>query len=401
MSGTRRKPGRLAPFVEGYRVRLLELGYTPGTVRGMLKVLGQLGRWMAAEGLEPGEVDDAAIEGFLAARRAGGDRRVASLGELRQLLVYLREVGVMMTSAEEPREPAASERLVADYRNWLVDERGLAAATVHRYEKLARRFLGERGAAGDERGVGSLTGAEVSAFLLSECARVSLGTAKGRVAELRSLLRFLHLRGMTELALADAVSPVAGWRETSVPQTISREDVERLLGDCYRSSLDGVRNFAILTLLARLGLRSIEVARLELDDLDWRSGEILVRGKARRTDRLPLPGDVGEALADYLSRRRPHPTRRVFLTLRAPIRPIRPDLVGDVVRRACERAGVPEVSAHRLRHALASELLREGASLIDISQVLRHRDLAPTAIYAKIDLGRLRQVAQPWPGASR
>lgn len=400
MSGTRRKPGRLAPFVEGYRVRLLELGYTPGTVRGMLKVLGQLGRWMAGEGLEPGQVNDAAIEGFLAARRAGGDRRVASLGELRQLLAHLREVGVM-TSAEEPREPTPSERLIADYREWLVDERGLAAATVHRYEKLARRFLGERGAAGDERGVGNLTGAEVSAFLLSECARVSLGTAKGRVAELKSLLRFLHLRGMTELALADAVPPVAGWRETSVPQTISREDVERLLGGCDRSSLDGVRNFAILTLLAQLGLRSIEVARLELDDLDWRSGEILVHGKARRTDRLPLPGDVGEALADYLSRRGTHDARRVFLTLRAPTRPIRADLVGDVVRRACERAGVPEVSAHRLRHALASELLREGASLIDISQVLRHRDLATTAIYAKIDLGRLRQVAQPWPGASR
>jgi site-specific recombinase XerD len=162
-----------------------------------------------------------------------------------------------------------------------------------------------------------------------------------------------------------------------------------------------VRDFAILMLLARLGLRSIEVARLELDDVDWRVGELVVRGKARRRDQLPLQADVGEALAEYLSRRGPHASRRVFLTLRAPTRPIRADLVGDVVQRACKRTGVQHVGAHRLRHALAGEMLREGASLIDISQVLRHRDLATTAIYAKIDLGRLRQVAQPWPGAAR
>jgi site-specific recombinase XerD len=400
MSGTRRKPGRLGPFVEGYREQLLELGYTPGTVRGMLKVLGQLGRWMVSEKLEPGQLDDTAIEEFLAFRRAGGDRQVPRISALGQLLRYLRDVGVMMAEGE-PGEPTPPERFIADYREWLINERGLAPATVRRYERLARCFLAERATAGDERGVENLSGAEVSAFLVRECARVSLGTAKGRVAELRSLLRFLHLRGMTELALAEAVPPVAGWRETGIPQTISREDVERLLDGCDRSRLDGVRNFAILILLGRLGLRSIEVARLRLDDLDWQSGEILVRGKARRQDRLPLPGDVGEALTDYLSRRGPHDARQVFLTLRAPTRPIRAEVVGDVVRRACARASVPRVGAHRLRHALASELLAEGASLIDISQVLRHRDLATTAIYAKIDFGRLRQVAQPWPGASR
>ena len=400
MSGTRRKPGRLGPFVEGYRVRLLELGYTPGTVRGMLKVLGQLGRWMASEGLEPGQVDVAAIEAFLAARRAGGDRQVPTVRALGQLVRYLREVGVMAPE-DGPQELTPLEELIAAYRAWLVVERGLAAATVLRYETLARRFLGERVTADDELGVADLTGVEVSAFLVGECARVSVGSAKGRVAELRSLLRFLYVRGLTALALADAVPPVAGWRETGMPETIGRAEVERLLTGCDRSRLDGVRDFAILVLLARLGLRSVEVARLELDDLDWRAGEIVVRGKARRQDRLPLASDVGEALAAYLSLRGRHDTRRVFLTLRAPTRPIRPDLVGDVVQRACRRAEVGHVGAHRLRHALASELLREGASLIDISQVLRHRDLATTAIYAKIDLGRLRQVAQPWPGAGR
>lgn len=398
MSGTRRKTGRLSPFVEGYRLRLLELGYTAGTVRGMLKVLGQLGRWMDDEDVEAGQLNLAAVEAFLAARRAGGDRWVPSLGELRQLVSYLREVGAMRPKSK-PRELTPLEALIAEYREWMVAERGLAPATVHRYERLAQRFLGERVGAEGKLDAEGLSGAQVSTFLLRECARVSLGTAKGRVAELRSLLRFLHLRGLTELALADAVPPVAGWRETGIPQAISREEIVRLLRSCDRSQPEGMRDFAILTLLAQLGLRSIEVARLELDDVSWRAGEIVVRGKARRQDRLPLPADVGEALADYLALRAPHTARRLFLTLRAPTRPIPAGLVGEVVRRACRRAGVRPVGAHRLRHALASELLREGASLIEISQVLRHRDLATTAIYAKVDLGRLRQVAQPWPGA--
>jgi site-specific recombinase XerD len=179
-------------------------------------------------------------------------------------------------------------------------------------------------------------------------------------------------------------------------------DVQRLLDCCDRTDSGGVRDFAILMIVARLGLRSAEVARLELGDLDWRAGEIVVRGKARRRDRLPLPCDVGEALAAYLSEVRPAtPIRQVFLARKAPTRAIRPDLVSDVTRRACTRAALPRVGAHRLRHALATELLRQGATLVEVSQVLRHRDLATTAIYAKVDLGTLRRVAQPWPGASR
>jgi site-specific recombinase XerD len=400
MSGTRRKPGRLGPFVDGYRVWLLEAGYTPQTVRGMLMVLGQLGRWMASEGVEVGEVDVAAVESFLTSLRADGHRRVPTVRALGSLVAYLRDVGVMAPE-DGLGDLTPVEVLVGAYRGWLVVERGLAAATVIRYETLARRFLSGRVSSSDELGVENLSGADVSAFLLGECGRVSVGSAKGKVAELRSLLRFLHLRGFTAMALADSVPSVAGWRDTAVPPTMPRGDIERLLACCQRSTLAGARNFAMLMLLARLGLRSIEVARLELSDLDWRAGELVVRGKARRQDRLPLPGDVGEALAAYLSLRGRRDSRRVVLTLKAPTRPIRADLVGDVVQRACTRAGVAHVGAHRLRHALASELLAHGASLTDISQVLRHSDLATTAIYAKVDLGRLRQVAQPWPGAGR
>lgn len=400
MSGTRRKPGLMGPYVDGFGSRLLELGYTPETVRNMLKDIGQLGRWMATEDREPSRLTKAAIEEFLCARRQEGHRRVPSVRSFAPLLHFLDVEGVLSPEAAAPLTPV--DELIADYQTWLVVDRGLAAPTVLRYVNLARRFLNERAAAVGGRFVDDLTGAHVNAFLLSECGRVSVGAAKGRVAELRSLLRFLFLKGCTPVALATTVPPVAGWHDTGVPAGIAASDVRRLLEGCDRAELGGVRDFAILTLVARLGLRSAEVARLELGDVDWRAGEILVRGKARRHDRLPLPCDVGEALTAYLCEARPATViRQVFLACKAPTRAIRPDLVSDVTRRACERVGVPRVGAHRLRHALATEMLRSGATLVEVSQILRHRDLATTAIYAKVDLATLRQVAQPWPRAPR
>jgi integrase/recombinase XerD len=177
--------------------------------------------------------------------------------------------------------------------------------------------------------------------------------------------------------------------------------IEALLDSCDRSTAKGTRDFAIIVLLSRLALRSIEVARLQLDDVHWRAGEITVRGKARRTDRMPLPNDVGQALAGYLRDSRPaSQSRQVFLTCRAPLRPIRADLVNDVVERTCRRAGVPQVGPHRLRYAVATNRVAQGVVLTDISQVLRHSDLATTAIYAKIDLTSLRAVSRPWPTVS-
>jgi site-specific recombinase XerD len=304
--------------------------------------------------------------------------------------------------AADAPAPAAVDVVIDAYREWLVKDRGLAATTVLRYENTARRFLGQHlGDVGDVDLAG-LTGKQVSSFLLRECARCSVGAAKGRVAELRSLLRFAYLRGMTLLPLAAAVPPVAGWHQTRIPPTLSEANVTALLGSCDRSTPGGVRDFAIMMLVARLGLRSIEVARLELDDVDWRQGEVVVRGKARRLDRLPLPVEVGRALAAYLTEARPAtPCRQVFVTCRAPRQRIRADLVGDVVERACRRAGVPTVGPHRLRHALATQMLASGVTLIDISQVLRHRDLATTAVYAKVDLASLRRVAREWPEAAQ
>jgi site-specific recombinase XerD len=396
MAMSRRIPGALAAHVEGFQSYLLGLGYTPGTVRGQMKVLGHLGRWMEVRGLRPGDLTLAAVETFVveACRERGlhrADRRTAV-----QVLEYLIAPGVAPVPVEQPKSELG--RFLEEYRDWMLHERGLAEATVRRYENTARRFLGQRAVSrGPAVGVASV---EVNSFLLAECGRCSVGAAKGRVAELRSLLRYLFVRGLTATQLAAAVPPVAGWHNTGIPPTLSPADVQALLDSCDRGESNGIRDLAILTLVARLGLRSIEVSRMELDDVNWRTGEITVRGKARRIDTMPLPGEVGQALADYLAQARPacdRDQRRVFFTGRAPRTPIRADLVSDVVRRACLRAGLTPVGAHRLRHALARHMVAEGVMLTDISQVLRHRDLATTALYAKVDLNSLRMVARPWP----
>lgn len=399
MSGTRRNAGLLGPQVEGYRAWLGNRGYTPGTVRSMLKDLGQLGLWLPVEGLEAAQLNEEQVAAFLTARQAAGYRRVPGMRGMAPLLNYLREAGVVQVAQAAPLTPL--DELLGRYRSWMVQERGLAATTVLRYENTARRFLQEQASVGEAFDPAALTGVDVNAFLLRECDRVCAGSAKGRVAELRSVLRFLYLQGITALRLGTAVPPVGGWRLATVPPTMTPEDVQLLLDSCDAGTAIGVRDFAIMTLVARLGLRSIEVARLELADVNWRAGELVVRGKGCRQDHLPLPCEVGEALVAYLSGgRNPEGAPHLFLTCRAPRGPIRADLIGDVVERACLRAGLPHVGPHRLRHALAVELLRQGAGLVAISQVLRHQDLATTALYAKVDLSALRQVAQRWPGAA-
>ncbi len=369
MSGTRRKPGRAGPFVSGFEASLLEQGYSALAVRNILKDVGAVGRWMQERDLRPGQLTPAVFADFRVDCLAWGRRKIPSVKSFEPLLRYLRAEGVI-TEPPEPESPVG--RLLVDYRRWLVTERGLAESTVIRYENLARRFL-ELHSVGDGVEAAALTGAEVVAFLLRESERVSVGSAKGRVAELRSLLKFLFVRGLTPRLLTTAVPPVAGWRETGIPKALPAGHVALLLDSCDRGDPVQARDYAILMLVARLGLRSIEVARLELGDVDWRGGRIIVRGKGSREDGMPLPTDVGRALAEYLTAARPQTLlRSVFICCKAPRRGIRPDLVSDVTRRACDRAGLPRVGAHRLRHTLATEMLRRGVKLVDIGQVLRH-----------------------------
>lgn len=379
----------------GFAAELERLGYTPLSAANQLRVMAHLSRWLRDEELGPGGLTTECVDLFLAARRDQGYTCWLSRRGLAPVLGYLRGLGVVpLPVVAVGRGPV--EDVLSDYRDYLLGERGLVAGTVRYYEADARLFLTRRA----EGGLAGVTAGEVTRFLVAECAVRSTGSAKILVTVLRSLLRFLFVTGRVGADLAAAVPSVAGWRGASLPQALEPGLARALLACCDRRRAVGRRDYAILVVLVRLGLRAAEVAAMELADIDWRAGWVVVRGKGNRDERLPLPVDVGEAVADYLRAGRPDTgSARVFLGSRAPCRPLTSGAVKAVVRNACGRCGITPAGAHRLRHTAATEVLRAGASLEEVAQLLRHRDLASTAIYAKVDRAALRSVARPWPGA--
>jgi site-specific recombinase XerD len=364
-------------------------------VRKRVCQLARLSSWLEREGLAVWELNEQSAESFLALRREAGYVTWVTSRCMELPLAYLREVGVVPPAVVVVSEGPWTG-LLAGYRDYLVQERGLASLTVAGYERVARVFLEVQQPGRLE----SLTAAEVSGFLARECPRRSVSGARELVAGLRPLLRYLHVTGLIETPLVWAVPGVADLRDRSLPRGVEPQVVARLLASCDRRRTVGRRDYAILLLLVRFGLRAGEVAAIQLDDLDWRAGEILVRGKRDRQDRLPLPVDVGQALVSYLQRRGSSEFRAVFLRMHAPAGALTRIGVCGVVHDACVRAGVPPVGAHQLRHTAATAMLRQGASLAEIAQVLRHREIKTTAQYAKVDRGRLRPLAMPWPGGA-
>jgi site-specific recombinase XerD len=393
----------LQPFARGFLFELIELGYSWTTQTYRLRLMAELSAWMAAEGVEPPELTAELIGGFLAPVRARGPERgwFSPVSE-RQVVDYLCRLGLV-----PERELAAVtdpvELVLGRFVEYLMRERGLrdGSHTVWEYRRTARLFLAGRLDAGGG-GVDRVTAADVTGFVLAECRRRSRRMSVGLVSTLRGLLRFLFLEGLTPVDLTDAVPKVASWRCASLPKALPSGDVARLLASCDRTTAVGRRDFAILLMLSRLGVRACEVAKLRLSDIDWRAGELIVRGKGDRHERLPLPGDVGEALVDYLRRGRPAwRDPHVFLTARAPFRPLTggAGAIGMLVREACKRAGLAPIGVHCLRHTVATEVLRAGAPLEEVASLLRHRRHATTVIYAKVDWERLRELARPWPGS--
>jgi len=395
MIGRKKVRGPLAGLAGGFRAELDRLGYTPSSREFKLAEMAKLSIWLESRGLDAGDICRARIEEFLSdlAARPG---RAPTLVAMRPLLAWLRRLG--LTTDDPPPPPGPLDALMGRYRHWMVTDRQLAARTIRRYEQGARLFLESRaGQGGNPAGAGGLGEPAVTAFLLAEASRgPSAKSLQGRVAELRSLLRFLYLQALITTPWGEGVPPVPGWKDTGVPRRLAAAEVQALPGSCDRATASGKRDLAILLLLARMGLRAAEVAGLELDDFDCRAGELVVRGKAGHRDRMPLPAEVGEAIAAYLLQARPGAgSRAAFLTLRPPPRPMGHTTVGQVVWRQCRIAGVEPVRAHRLRHALAAELLSRGVRLPEIAQVLRQRDLATTAVYAKVDYSALRELALP------
>ena len=288
--------------------------------------------------------------------------------------------------------------LLAEFGSWLDRERGLSPVSVRCYSKQSKAFLAGIGGAG---AVSGLDAGKVTAFMVDWTAGRNTWSAKAMVTSLRAFLRFAHATGRTGVPLAGAVPAVASWRGSSLPRGLKAAEIERLLAGCERDTAAGLRDYAVLSLLARLGLRGAEAAGLQLGDIDWRAGEIAVTGKGSKTERLPLPILAGEALAAWLKDGRPEcGSRSVFVTVRRPFRPLTPESVRAVMARACDRAGMERRGTHRFRHALATEMLRAGASLPEVGQVLRHRSMLSTTIYAKVGQNALRPLARQWPGSA-
>ena len=397
----RLRSGPLGPFMDTLAALLSERGYPWQTGRLQLRLLGELSQWLQRLGLGVGDLDEQRTAEFLAQallRRGYALRVKAVLG---LLLDHLREVGILPAPPLKIKETALG-RIEREFARHLVEERGLSQSTVGSYLPPIHSFLSEQFGTGPLL-LNELGPADVTRFILRYCS--SRRARSCTVTALRSFFRFLLLNGDITIDLADAVPRVAYWRLSGVLKSLPSEQIEQLLESCDRSGPKGQRDYAIFLLLARLGLRAGEVVALCLEDLDWRAGELTIRGKDSRLDRLPMPQDVGEALADSLHHGRPHcSTRRVFVRTRAPYRELADtSCVCTIFVRALKRAGLNPAfkGTHLLRHSLASEMLRRGASLSEIGEILRHRLPSTTEIYAKVDLEGLRTLAQPWPGGHR
>jgi integrase/recombinase XerD len=389
--------GPLAPWAPGMAETLTALGYTPRLVERHLHLAGGLSKFLHRRGLAAADVEPGVIEQFVAALRAKNTSWRPTARSLSWLVDYLRQVGVA-TTADTPRERTGPQELIERYRDYLRVERGLEPVTIANYVRVVARFLAaQRGRELDE-----LSAADVSEFMTSQCRQVSARQAERLATGLRSVLGFALVQGLISRPLTGAVPSVARWSGAGLPRGLTAPQIAALLAGCDRRKAMGRRDYAILVLLMRLGLRAAEVSALRLDDIDWRAGEIVIRGKGRTEERLPLPPDVGAAIAAYLRQDRPQrPEREVFLRVCAPLRGLTPDGVGEVVRAAGERAGLGSFGSHRLRHTAATQMLQAGASLPEVAQVLRHRSVATTVIYAKVDHRALRELATPWPGNLR
>lgn len=395
--------GPLTPFASGFAVELERLGYSPVSARTQLELAAHLSRWMAGQQVGVEALTDEVAGAYLVARRAAGYRAMRSAKSLVPLLGFLRGLDVV-PQASAPVTGSEAEVLLAGFRGYLLAERGMVAAAARGYVDLVRPFVAGATDRFGAAGLAELTAGDVTAFMVGRSHVLAAKTTQRLASAMRSLLRFWHVTGVIPAGLAGAVPRVA-CRQPRLPLALPAPQVQALFDSCDTSHRDGLRDLAMFTLMARVGLRRGEVAGLMLEDIDWRRGLITVRGKGNRTDVLPLPVDVGQAVAAWLTSAHGRPAgaldRRVFTRVKAPHRGLTSCGVTMAVEAAGKRAGLDgPVHAHRLRHSAATGMLAAGAGLAEIGQVLRHRRALTTAGYARVDVQALRALARPWPGAS-
>ncbi|MHB8655567.1 MAG: tyrosine-type recombinase/integrase [Terriglobia bacterium] len=390
------KQGPLAPHLEAYEQKLKDQGFAIFTGHLRLRLLADLGDWMKDRGLALEQLDLLLIDEYLRYRHQKLRPRLDHVIGLRRLLELIQP--------EPPIPPLGDSCRVREFAQYLQQERGLAEATICTYVATAREFVTECRAQ-DRADFDFLQATDVTNFVQRKASRVGSARAKHVVTSLRSFLRFLLQRGALHRDLAACAPTVAGWSLSALPRFISPQDVQKVIDSCDCARPGGLRDRALLLLLARLGLRSGEIMRLTLDDVDWESGVLTIRGKNRTPAQLPLLTEVGEALAQYVQQARPRcASRRIFVRFRAPLGDFASGtMVCCIVARSLRRAGVASEhkGGHLFRHSLATQMINSGASLGEIGEVLRHLRLRTTSIYAKVDLASLRTVAPRWPGGPR
>lgn len=396
--------GPLAAYLVPFADSLRQQGYARYCIHRYVMLAACFSRWLKRTDVPGRRVTSGHAARYLRCRYR---RRRPSRGDraaLEHCIECLRREGVLPVEKMSAPRFTPAEQCARAYEQYLREERVLAEATIVNYMPWISRFLNDRFGCGPVK-LSRLDARDVVGFVQRQAPQLQPKRAKLLTTALRSFLRYLRYSGEMRLDLATAVPCVANWSMPSIPRGIAPEQVCRLLRGIDRNTAVGRRDYAILLLLARLGLRSGEVTSLELDDIDWQDGCLSVHGKSGRRTQLPLPKDVGAAIVAYLRHGRPRSSsRRVFLRARAPIRGfLRQSAVGTVVRRALLRAGIeaPTTGAHQFRHALATQMLRQGASLAEIGGLLGHRSPETTKIYTKVDLEALRTLALPWPGGVR
>ena len=401
---SRAPEGPLAPHLIGFAESLSEQGYSLSSLKYQVRIAAGFSRWLKRVGVGGRGICSEHAERYLRYRARHARPHSNDTAALEHLIDLMRRADVIVPAKVSASGLTPAQRYAETYERYLCEVRGLCRATIINYSPFVCEFLEERFGDGHLR-LSRLCAGDVVQFAQRQAPRLHLKRAKLMSTALRSFLRYVRYRGDTTLDLAAAVPVVANWSMSSIPRAIATEKVRELLNSIDRGTSMGRRDYAILLLLARLGLRAGEVTCLELDDIDWNAGQLNVRGKRGQRNALPLPREVGKAIAAYLQHGRPKSaSRRVFLRAKAPIRGFRSASgVGCIVRHSLLRAGInaPTKGAHQFRHGLATEMLRRGASLGEIGDLLGHRHPQTTTIYAKADLQALRRLALPWPGGVR
>ncbi|MBS1213050.1 MAG: int [Proteobacteria bacterium] len=396
--------GPVASHLSSFAQWVSEQGYAANSLWQRVHLAACFSQWLGKQRVRLPSISTEHPRQYLKHRARRVRPTSTDSAALRQLMDFLRRQGLIGAEKQSSGRLSAVEQCLNSFERYLSEERSLSTATIVNYVPFIRSFLDDRFGNNQVR-IERLCASDIVRFVQRAAPRLHLKRAKLLTSALRSFLQYARYRGLIALDLAAAVPTVANWSMTSIPRAIPPDQVRQLLASINRHTAMGRRDYAVLLLLSRLGLRSSEVAFLELDDIDWKAGRFSVRGKSGRRTDLPLPDEVGKALADYLQHGRPQSaSRRVFLRARAPLRGFLSQCaIGSIVKHTLGRAGIiaPTKGAHQFRHGLATEMLRRGASLAEIGEVLGHRSAETTKIYTKVDLDALRRLALPWPGGVR